>query len=311
MSIVEVDPSNVYFTFSRIRPLFSCGRHIETTLEALRSGEMSIESLPPITLLSDGKNLFSLNNRRLYVFKTLRNEGKISTIRARLKMMPKTKRMDAKYTPAKCSLTATIMREGSKKVAFGDAKDGENEDEEEERRSDDEDEGSDDDNNQEQSHQHSSESASKPMIHKPKLLDQDVVAAPSALKTQAPEEPSDDEGDDEKKNPNDAFAVSASQPTATATSISEPTKVDKKKKKKKPNRNEKPPKPALGISGKAKKKKQQRQMKHIQEMNAMDGRGGEGSSSSDSGSDSDSSSDGGKGKINLTKGGGFAALRHL
>jgi len=71
--------------------------------------------LPSISLLFDGTNYFSLNNRRLFVFKTLRSAGLIQTVIARVKPVPQTKRMKDKYTVEKCALTAKLMREGESK----------------------------------------------------------------------------------------------------------------------------------------------------------------------------------------------------
>jgi len=85
---IEIDPSVVYFTFSRIRPFFSCGRTIQSTLDSLLKNELVTADLPYITLLFDGKNYFSLNNRRLFVFKSLRQAGKLMTVRARVKPVP-------------------------------------------------------------------------------------------------------------------------------------------------------------------------------------------------------------------------------
>ena len=64
-----VDPLPIYFTFSRIRPQFSCGRFVKDTLEELLAGNISPADLPSIAVLTDGENLFSLNNRRLFVYK--------------------------------------------------------------------------------------------------------------------------------------------------------------------------------------------------------------------------------------------------
>jgi len=75
--MIEIDPAIVYFTFSRVRPFFSCGRPIQETLDSLLQGDIITSDLPSITLLFDGKNYFSLNNRRLFVFKTLRAAGKL------------------------------------------------------------------------------------------------------------------------------------------------------------------------------------------------------------------------------------------
>ena len=117
----RVDPSSIYFTFSRIRPFFSCGRKIEDTINDIVAKRISAASLPPIQVLIDSHgNLFSLNNRRLFVFKTLQEKGLLDTVEVRLKPVPTTKRMDGKYTPDKCSKTARLMRE----AGLGDTKAG-------------------------------------------------------------------------------------------------------------------------------------------------------------------------------------------
>jgi hypothetical protein len=108
---VDIDPQIIYFTFSRIRPKFSCGRTVQETIDALSNGSLSFLDLPRISVLFDGRHYYSLNNRRLYVFKVLREAGLVTMIPARLKAVPNTKRMKEKYTPSKCSLTAKLMPE--------------------------------------------------------------------------------------------------------------------------------------------------------------------------------------------------------
>jgi len=67
-----------------------------------------------VTFGSDG-HIFSLNNRRLYAYKSLRSQGFLENltppnmIRVRVKELSK-KEMQ-KYTIDRCSLTATLMRE--------------------------------------------------------------------------------------------------------------------------------------------------------------------------------------------------------
>lgn len=76
-STIEVDPRRVRFAHSRIKPLFSgCGRTIDQTLAEIRAGKTVPSDLPMITVIlgpidtTDGQQWFySLNNRRLYVFK--------------------------------------------------------------------------------------------------------------------------------------------------------------------------------------------------------------------------------------------------
>jgi hypothetical protein len=54
------------------------------------------------------------------VFKTLRGAGLLSTVVARVKPVPQTKRMKDKYTVDKCALTAKLMREGESKGPEGE-----------------------------------------------------------------------------------------------------------------------------------------------------------------------------------------------
>lgn len=129
MADVSIDPSIVYFTFSRIRPKFSCGRTVEDTLRELIEGRLDLQTLPRITLLHDGRNYFSLNNRRLYVFKRLREAGVISTVPARVKAVPASKRMQSKYSADTCSLEARLMGSSSSR-ACGDRGEERNSDEE-------------------------------------------------------------------------------------------------------------------------------------------------------------------------------------
>ena len=77
-----VDPSRVRFQHARIRPFFSgCGRSVIETLEEIRQGNLSPSDLPPIQVLVGDQDddqepwYFSLNNRRLWVFKRCREEG--------------------------------------------------------------------------------------------------------------------------------------------------------------------------------------------------------------------------------------------
>lgn len=121
MSLARVDPKDVYFTFSRLRPKFSCGRRIEDTLNAIRNKHLRAEDLPPISVLLDPStgDMFSLNNRRLYVFKTLQAEGLLETVPVRTKPVPQTKRMKGKYTAEKCVKTARLMAEREAVEALG------------------------------------------------------------------------------------------------------------------------------------------------------------------------------------------------
>ncbi|KPI86707.1 hypothetical protein ABL78_4223 [Leptomonas seymouri] len=109
--VVDIDPLPIYFTFSRIRPRFSCGRTIESTIQQFRNGELQPRDLPLLSVLTDGTDYFSQNNRRLYTYKQLKREGLLESVPVRLRPVPQTRRMQSKYTSATCSLTATLMRD--------------------------------------------------------------------------------------------------------------------------------------------------------------------------------------------------------
>ncbi|CAM9264907.1 unnamed protein product, partial [Ectocarpus fasciculatus] len=109
-----IDPSIVFYTHSKIRPVFSgCGKSIQDTIDEITSGAIAPSELPFITVLTSGDgNFYSLNNRRLYVLKYLRSNGYLepsNTIRVRLKT-PLPREMK-KYSPENCSLSASIMKE--------------------------------------------------------------------------------------------------------------------------------------------------------------------------------------------------------
>lgn len=70
-----LDPREIRFTHSRIRPLFSCGRRVTETLDDVREKKITVAQLPRITVIQQDNMYYSMNNRRLYVFKQLREEG--------------------------------------------------------------------------------------------------------------------------------------------------------------------------------------------------------------------------------------------
>lgn len=101
------------------RPFFSgCGRRIEDTIQSIVEGTTSVDDLPKITVLrGEGGHLFSLNNRRLYTFKQLRQLGALenrtpsNTINVRIKSaLP---REIKKYSVDSCSLNCTIIHEAA------------------------------------------------------------------------------------------------------------------------------------------------------------------------------------------------------
>lgn len=53
---------------------------MEETLSELESGKVTIEQIPRIQVMYDGERYFSMNNRRLWVFKELAKKGKLKLV---------------------------------------------------------------------------------------------------------------------------------------------------------------------------------------------------------------------------------------
>jgi len=129
-----VDPRRIRFTHAKIRPFFSDGKVVVETLQAIEQGRLRVEDLPKITIIQHGEEqYYSLNNRRLWVLKQCCELGllKDNVVAVRVRPLPKTKRLQNKFDPARCCDTARFMKE---KVAVrgatkpGDDSDGSDED---------------------------------------------------------------------------------------------------------------------------------------------------------------------------------------
>jgi hypothetical protein len=119
--MMSIDPDRIRFQHSRIRPFFSgCGRSLVETLEAIQDGQLHPSELPPIQVIigptedSEQPWYFSLNNRRLWIFKECRRQGLLENnqIAVRVKV-PKSKADVERYNINNCSLDAIIMREST------------------------------------------------------------------------------------------------------------------------------------------------------------------------------------------------------
>eukprot|EP00816_Leptocylindrus_hargravesii_P002054 CAMPEP_0196816314 /NCGR_PEP_ID=MMETSP1362-20130617/54629_1 /TAXON_ID=163516 /ORGANISM="Leptocylindrus danicus, Strain CCMP1856" /LENGTH=177 /DNA_ID=CAMNT_0042193585 /DNA_START=11 /DNA_END=544 /DNA_ORIENTATION=- len=118
-----VDPAQIRFQHSKIRPYFSgCGRSVTDTLQQIRDGKLKPTDLPSIQVIvsdevdeSSGKQwYFSLNNRRLWVLKRCREEGMLenNSIQVRLRA-PKSAAEIERYSVKNCALDAKFLREKS------------------------------------------------------------------------------------------------------------------------------------------------------------------------------------------------------
>ena len=120
--LIAVDPRRIRFQYSKIRPHFSgCGRSVVSTLDSIRNGELSPGDLPPIQVLvgpvdeADGQRwYFSLNNRRLWVFKRCADEGLLSDTNGKIWVRvrePKSQKEKERYSIENCAVEAKFIRE--------------------------------------------------------------------------------------------------------------------------------------------------------------------------------------------------------
>lgn len=116
-SIIRINPAIVYFTHSRVRPFFTgCNKRIEETLEEILSGRTRVDQLPLISVIENDGHYFSLNNRRLYLFKELLKLGILTEVEGvMVYLKPALERERLRYVPERCSLHAKLMKEPAKK----------------------------------------------------------------------------------------------------------------------------------------------------------------------------------------------------
>lgn len=103
MSIIELDPEIIRFTHSKIRKQFSgCAKMLSDTLSELENKLIAPNDIPTITVLFDGTHYYSMNNRRLWIFKQCKQKNILSTIKVNIKMI----KPSDKYNTERCSLNA-------------------------------------------------------------------------------------------------------------------------------------------------------------------------------------------------------------
>jgi hypothetical protein len=80
-NIISINPSEIYFTHSRIRNRFTgCNKLINDTFLEITTNKTPISDIPMITVFKFNNNYYSYNNRRLYLFKELYKIGIIQNI---------------------------------------------------------------------------------------------------------------------------------------------------------------------------------------------------------------------------------------
>lgn len=105
MTTISLDPNIIRFTHSKIRKQFSgCGKLLSQTLDELKNKIITSNDIPKITVMFDGSNYYSLNNRRLWIFKQCKQLNILNEIVVYIKYI----KPDKRYTPERCVLEAKI-----------------------------------------------------------------------------------------------------------------------------------------------------------------------------------------------------------
>lgn len=96
MTKVFLNPSVIYFTHSKIRNKFTgCGKMLLDTYQELSKNPDLINKIPTIKVVFNPytKEYFSMNNRRLWVFKKLYEENKVKEIPVIVEQMKENSRI--------------------------------------------------------------------------------------------------------------------------------------------------------------------------------------------------------------------------
>lgn len=77
-------PSKIFFTQNSIAAEFQNGYSVNETLREIELGEMFVEDFPAMRVVKMNNKYYSLDNRRLYVFRVLEKRGKLKSVDVRI-----------------------------------------------------------------------------------------------------------------------------------------------------------------------------------------------------------------------------------
>ena len=105
---MNLNPLIIYFSHSKINSTFTgCSKTILESYQELLIDISKLKNIPIIKVYYDGEKYYSENNRRLYLFKLLANNGILKEIPVRIEIL-KGKKLE-KYHKNTYSLTAKIV----------------------------------------------------------------------------------------------------------------------------------------------------------------------------------------------------------
>ena len=104
---IQLDPDIIYFTHAKIRRCFSTGKLISETFDEIKCGLTKISDIPTITVYHVDGKYYSLNNRRLHLFKMCKQNGLLvdNNINVTVRPVP-SKKILQRFLTNNCSLIA-------------------------------------------------------------------------------------------------------------------------------------------------------------------------------------------------------------
>ena len=82
IEIVQNDAHNESQLSASISPTFRNGMSLDDAIEAITKGELNHYEFPPLDVFEQEGMLFSLSNRRLYIFRCLSRMGLVGSVQA-------------------------------------------------------------------------------------------------------------------------------------------------------------------------------------------------------------------------------------
>ncbi|XP_078481569.1 uncharacterized protein LOC144742631 [Ciona intestinalis] len=113
-SYIELSPAEIRFLQDSIGPYFRSGGSVNECIYDILKGRSDINTFPKIRIVKHGNLFWSLDNRRLYIFRVLEERGHIRTITARL--LPEFRFDEDKFT-SKNNGVSIYLRGGHKTLS--------------------------------------------------------------------------------------------------------------------------------------------------------------------------------------------------
>jgi len=82
--LIELAPSDIRFMQDSIYPSFYGGKRVNDVIEDIYSGRTSLNVLPRIEVTKRNNKYYSLDNRRLYLYRVLEKRGFLSRVKVSL-----------------------------------------------------------------------------------------------------------------------------------------------------------------------------------------------------------------------------------